>query len=438
VTVVPENELYSTFFASSTGFSWNKHKHHDWLNVPQLKSQIVIIGLMGLLAASSSAAMAGELDFTLSEPYGVNRFGYPLGVPFTLPDTEGETTKFQLRRKGEIITAQFRPERIDGEIVRWWVDFAAVLEPLETVRYTIVYGADVESSPERKRGHALTETDDAFRVANEPYIEWIVPKNLRGLLRSVKYPPLEHLRPEATGLWVRDHDGTKPPLGGPGTVSRVVRQGPAAVALRFEKQETAEPLAGVSWTVDLIFPARVSWVEVDLNINDPQNRVAESGWQLKFRLDEPTNKQLPLVDLGAARTVYGRLRTGERMSLQATPRTAEQVPWTVFSGTQQEMRVKVTAPEKSTAPVEGWAHVMDRRRCLALAIDDFAVQSEDRLSVDADGQIDMRRIYPKNEQAPREKRLRSWFHFVLFPHQASAATSPQSMQNPPIVKWEKD
>jgi len=32
-----------------------------------------------------------------------------------------------------------------------------------------------------------------------------------------------------------------------------------------------------------------------------------------------------------------------------------------------------------------------------------------------------------------EKHLRFWLHFVPFPPQQTAATSPQSMQNPPIV-----
>ena len=56
---------------------------------------------------------------------------------------------------------------------------------------------------------------------------------------------------------------------------------------------------------------------------------------------------------------------------------------------------------------------MDRQRCLALAFDPFARDGEVRLNVTADG-----------------RSFRAWLHFVEYPPQWGAQTSPQSMQHP--------
>ena len=76
---------------------------------------------------------------------------------------------------------------------------------------------------------------------------------------------------------------------------------------------------------------------------------------------------------------------------------------------------------------------MDRRRCLALAIEEFGRRGADRLTVDADGKLTAWREFAADGDAG--KSMRSWFHFVHFPHQLGAATSPQSMQNPPVIEW---
>ena len=80
-------------------------------------------------------------------------------------------------------------------------------------------------------------------------------------------------------------------------------------------------------------------------------------------------------------------------------------------------------------PVEGWAHIMDRKKCLALAVEDFAVHSTDQIQLTSGGNVSYVREFPignKNEK----KHLRFWLHFVFFPPQWSASTSPRQMQTP--------
>jgi hypothetical protein len=79
---------------------------------------------------------------------------------------------------------------------------------------------------------------------------------------------------------------------------------------------------------------------------------------------------------------------------------------------------------------------MDRERCLAIAVDDFARDSQDRLSINDQGCVLLRRAFSAQSGGAKDsaKRLHFWLHFIPFPPQQTAATSPQSMQNPPKVQ----
>src|SRR5262245_31076215 len=178
-------------------------------------------------------------------------------------------------------------------------------------------GQTCRRGPNSLGGHTLAEKGDAFVIANAPSIAWTVPRDFKGLLRSVTYPAPENLRPDSPGLLLRDVGGNVYPAGGAGTVARVVRQGPMAVALRFEKAETHPKLAGVRWTADLTFPVPVSWVEIAWKVRDPNRRLAGLGIGLRLKLDPPTRDAPTVVDLGASRTVYTTLAGNEQVELRA-------------------------------------------------------------------------------------------------------------------------
>lgn len=390
--------------------------------------------LVAFACGPLAAAEPGRVSLQVTEPIGVHRDGSPVHFRMQLPQAVPTSTRFRLLLAGKPVTAQFRPASADAESDRWWIDFIARSPPFETLDYVVEFGADVEPAPERPRGHKLIVKPEVFVVSNAPYLDWTVPRDFRGFLRSVDFTPPEHLRPDSIGLTIRDRDGKSHQLGGEGTTAKVVRQGTMAVALRFEKAETDPSLAEVRWSADLVFPGPVSWADLRLKIDDPKNRVAQAGLQLRLNLDPPTGRARTLVELGAAGTVYRSLTGNSQVELRAdASRNAS--PWQILRGTERSLRPFVVAAHDSPRP-EGWAHVMDRKRCLAIAFDRFGQDGEDRLNVQADGTLTAsRRFAPAASGENREvKAWRTWLHFVHFPPQQSAATDPRMMQSPLILK----
>jgi hypothetical protein len=78
---------------------------------------------------------------------------------------------------------------------------------------------------------------------------------------------------------------------------------------------------------------------------------------------------------------------------------------------------------------------MDRRRCLALAVDNFGQEASGRISLTGNGEVTVSRDDGPESRTPRAgaKRLHFWLHFVFYPPQHSAATSPRMMQTPPEI-----
>jgi hypothetical protein len=83
---------------------------------------------------------------------------------------------------------------------------------------------------------------------------------------------------------------------------------------------------------------------------------------------------------------------------------------------------------------------MDRRRCLAIAVDRFAAAGEDQMDISAEGLVELHRRFqtPEANSPPAPRRLRFWLHFVPFPPQQTAATSPQAMQTPVVTRVRAD
>jgi hypothetical protein len=381
-----------------------------------------------LLLAPSSVAEG--LDLEVRERAGLARGGYPAHALLNLPRSVPAATRFRLLSDGKPVVAQFRPDG-EGRTARWWLDFQTDIGPFETRMYTAEFGEDVPAGPERGSGHQLTRTDEAFSIANAPYITWTVPRDLKGFLRSVDFPPSEFLRPDSPGLSLRDRKGRQHSFSGR---ARVVRQGPMAVALRFERLELQTDLLRVSSTADLTFPAPVSWVELDWHIEDPLDNVSAVGFQLDLNLRKPTAAGPTLVDFGASSVVYTSLRPGQEAELNAGPRPADGHPWKVLRGEPDKLTPFALGAKQAVAPrVEGWAHVMDRKNCLALAVDAFGRDALDRIGVAADGKVAVWREYAP-ARTVRPKRLHVWLHFVFFPPQYSAGASPQQMQAPLEVR----
>jgi hypothetical protein len=126
--------------------------------------------------------------------------------------------------------------------------------------------------------------------------------------------------------------------------------------------------------------------------------------------------------------VYVALKKGQSARITARPAAVEEVgkpprrEWSTFVGPKGDLKPYVLGT-KASPPAEGWAHAMDRQRCTAVAVDNFAGPGrQDEIDVDADGGL---RITSKGA-----KVLRFWLHFVPMPVQVGAVTSPQAMLAP--------
>ena len=385
----------------------------------------------GTPAAGDSPA-AARIAIDVQEPAGIRRFQYPVAMEVTLPRPVARATRFRLLRAGKPVLAQVRAAEAGETVARWWLDFPVDLLPYESAVYALEYGRDVPAGPSLKQGHRLTASAEEFRIANDPHIAWTVRRDLGGLLGSVRAGELEYLRGSSAGLSLRDRDGAQHAIGGPGgrpAKVSVTREGLLAVGLRFE---FAEILPELHTTVDLTFPVFKSWVEVDCGIDDPRGKVAAAEAKVDVNLDPPTRQIPTLVDFGAAGLVYLFLGPSQQSELRG-----DAGRWQVLRGAPERLDPFVTGPKEPAcqAPLEGWAHAMDRRRCLALAVDHFASASADRLSLSAEGHVELSRdFHAAATPEPASKRLRFWLHFIPYPPQATAATSPQAMQNPLVTR----
>jgi hypothetical protein len=217
----------------------------------------------------------------------------------------------------------------------------------------------------------------------------------------------------------------------------VTRHGPMAVGLRSSRSE-ADP---TSLNLELTIPISKSWVEVVASLDDPSGTVAG----LEFELDLLIEGSPTLVDLGAGSMVYGQIRDTERMELSAGRAIGESNPvsgsgWSVRKGTGVSPPVVASSTAEAPRPAEGWAHIMDARRCSALAIAGFGRHgARDRIAVGADGRVRISRDYAVAEGEPPRgpKSLAFWLHFVPMPVQVGAATSPQAILAPLGVEWDR-
>ncbi len=392
-----------------------------------MKRFLLLSFILLTIASSAAAAPPNRLTIEVTEPSGAQRGRAPVHMTLRLPERVPTTTGFRLLHEGTTLPAQFRPIGEEATADSWWLDFFTPIRPSETRRFSIEYGPAVKPGPEQKNGHQLLRKEDAFVVSHAPHIDWIVPRDFAGFLRSVRFAPNEHLRPDSPGFALRDVDGNTHPLGGSGVRAEVLREGRATVALRFHKRESSQALRGVSWTADLVFPGGLSWVEVRLAIEDPRKRVAAIYLQLDLLLDPATRKERTLVELGADRTVYRALVGDDRIALTTDPENS--IPWRIDRNLRGKWEPFVLAAPNA-APPEGWTHVMDRKRCLSLAFEDFGREARQQLEIHADGTVKASKTF----QEGGSRNLRAWLHFVQFPPQQSANTDPHMMQNPLVAR----
>jgi hypothetical protein len=214
----------------------------------------------------------------------------------------------------------------------------------------------------------------------------------------------------------------------------VTRSGPLAVGVRG-RGETAVATGKAASIVDFDFPRSKSWVRVDWTVQDNDGLV--TGMHASFYLHlegTPT-----LVDFGAGSSVYVHLKDKQMALMRAGRFNDTDLPWETLTGRDDPtlpnaLTPYVVAPKRTgSPPAEGWAHVMDRERCTAVAVADFAADKQrSTISTNSRGELQVGRVFAPDGAAPPRglKKLRFWLHFVSMPVHVGALTSPQAMLAP--------
>jgi hypothetical protein len=391
------------------------------------REQLFVLLLLILSTTGVRAEDPGKLELTVKETAGIRRFGYPVHATLELPREAAGGDRFRLLTGGKVVPAQFFRLSAAGRKRSVAVDFIADMAPLGGRTYTVEFGPKVEPGPAPGGGMKLEEGKEAFTVRSGG-MAYVAPRDLKGLLKEVRDGKKEYTRAGPSGLFLlagkKEH-----PVGGRGFKGRVVRRGPLAASLHFEG-ETA--LGGgkkaAASVVEMTFPRSKSWVEVDWRV-----RQVEGVDGLAVNLSLLVEGTPTLVDFGAGSLVYTTLKRGESALLRGAPRPGlRNHPWEVLTGDKDGLVPFVVPGEGKAGPAEGWAHLMDRRRCTAVAMGRFGIASRDEIRLDADGRLRLRRLFGKGVGGVLS--LHFWLHFVDTPVQVGALTSPQSMLAPLSVE----
>lgn len=364
-----------------------------------------LIVLTGFLL--SPVAVAETRTLTVQETAGLRRFGYPV---HTLLSWKGISDKdrFRLLEDGKPVVAQFRPF---GKGVA--LDFNVSIGPKKSKIFKVEYGADVVPGPELRGGMTVEESDETITVRTGG-MAYVVRRDLGGLLDNVRSAKMRYLRLGSSGLTVDN----VPIMGTDKEKVQVAYHGPLTTLLRLARR----PGGGLDSpvVVELTFPRSKSWVEVLVRRDNPGKKPPTKAITASLNLE--VESKPTLVDFGTASVTYTTLATNEAASLTCSGVGR----WEVRTGKPPKLDPFAVATFGSA--IGGWAHLMDNKRCTALAIDRFGLHSRDSILAEANGKLTWSREFDRNPEASRS--LRFWLHFVSMPVQVGAVTSPQSMMAP--------
>ncbi len=386
-----------------------------------------------LLAGLAPPAAREVRAFRLVEQAGLRRFGFPIRT--IVPDAV-KGHNFRLLRDGKAIPAQFRVVEIAPGRPELVLDFNASPEPLETQEYQVIFGLDVEPGPAPASRLKVEELDGKLTVAQSSALSFSFAKRPEGFLESVGSPRLEYLGEGSPGFSIVEK-GAGAPRGSngpnrPESQSRVTRHGPFAVGIRSDWTGPS----GHESRLDVTIPQSKSWIEATWTVQDRDGEISIMALDLNLLLEGATT----LVDFGAGSTIYGQIQGRQRMELEAGNVPGKGPRWVVRQGAGEKPAVFAASTAATPRPAEGWAHVMDARRCTAVAIADFGKGDvTDRIVIESGGRLRLSRDFlDSSGKIPTgSKTLAFWLHFVPTPVQIGAATSPQSILNPPTVLWDR-
>jgi hypothetical protein len=377
-----------------------------------------------------SAADGKTFAFEVRETAGIRRRYDVVTVRTDNPAIVDHQGGFRISRNDEPISAQFRRVELPGRPHELVVDFIDHFQPFEARRYSLEL-LDGPTPEEPTGGLTLTETADAYRIDSGSVLSWTIRKDLAGLL-DFAWKETDYIAGDSNGLYFQQQQQNgdlKELAERPPTRAAVERAGPIAVGLRFDYDDWPP---GAHSTVHLEFPRTKSWIHATWTIDGDVASIGQLGAALNLLLDGPE----ALIDFKGGDFVYATVTKDQAARLQAGPRIQITVPWTVLHGPAAAMEPIFISPQSPPSTrAHGWAHVMDDKRCTALAIGKFGESTADAIDVDGSGRLAWTRTFAETAAAGSTRTLEFWLHFVTMPVHIGARTSPRSMQEPLEVRW---
>lgn len=373
-----------------------------------------------------TAADVQQFPFEVRETAGIRRRNDVITLRSSKPEITGHNGGFRILSGDEPVPAQVRLVEWPGEPKELVVDFVDHFQPLESREYALEL-TDEPTTGEPANGLQLTETADAYQIVSGG-VAWTIRKDLAGLL-DFSWKGTDYVKDASRGLIFSGEVGGYQQVSGTAPMRCAVeRSGPIAVGLRFD-YDNCPP--GARSSVRLEFPRTKSWIHATWTVNGNLEKAYDLRAELNLRLDGPE----ALVDFGAGDFFYTTVTPEQSAILEAGPRTGPSVPWRVLHGAlEQEGEVVVSPPNAPSSRVHGWAHVMDDKRCTALAMAGFAEATYDSIDIHGSGRLQWGKRFDDRTRAG-VRQLEFWLHFVTMPVHIGARTSPRSMQQPLQVAW---
>ena len=395
------------------------------------------LGFVLLVCGNVLPLTADEVTIVVNETAGLHRGNFPAGIEFNWFEPIKAETQFVLKHKDSVVPAQFLAAETGSTIRRFSVDFRVTLAPHASAEYT-VHLADGDSNPVLLKGFDVSQSASGIRLTNAPHLFWELDPHLDGILKRFEFGEFKFWDASQSELVLKLSNGKEVPVtGNPKGDLKVLKQGPWTTKLNYSLNAVDLGLSNVHNNVTLSFNVSRSWVQVDWQIYDPACEVKSLAVPMKLKLAQPTREAPTLIDFGTTTQVYSRLSEGQFAELRGNwfqVVKEDQYIWELFQGKGNSVRRLAVGPQQpgSRFMAEGWAHIMDSQKCLALAVDKFGDSSNDLIRLQSDGAVTLERTYPQRELLGSSKtmHLRFWLHFVFNPPHISAATSPQSMKTP--------
>lgn len=346
----------------------------------------------------------------VSEAYGIRRFLYPLSAEISLPDPNLTSSLGLATRDGRLLPLQVTPSHTSNSIPTSRLDFAASLEPLETLDLLILTeqpATTVDDPLHIKQGKRLRNTQRRFSMEFDQ----------QGTIHDVLYDAVAHLRGPSAVL----RNGEQATLDAPSTLvegfplnARLLAEGTYADGCRAETH--------------LEITACKSWVKLNHLLAQPQ-----PGDELVFLLPMATSSSVITCDFGVGGSLYGNLPTkgDAEVHWQNKFLPTGEVHWSVAVGDRIDY-VGAVEPGGDYQR-QCWFHQIDGSKALAVAITEIPACCK-TMDVGLRSNGDVAIAFQLAESACERAVFGLCYHFLNDIPAIAAATNPQSILLPPRVK----